>query len=162
MTTAPVAYAPSMPVAPSTASHRLLLWLPVPVALAVAFLLIRGDAALTSGVADLDPLYGLATLFIGVVCAVSGVVSLVLAVVFSFLAPSTRAGGSLGGALWSSITLVGLTVLVAWGSATDGVLEDSTTFGAQYPWQVAALVVALLPVVAVLVARSLPTGRTSA
>lgn len=162
MTTTPVA--PVVPVRPAASSpgptsSRWLPWLSLPATAAMAYLLCRGEDAVASGVADLDPLYGLAYLFIIAVAGVMALVSLVLAVVFMFTSPETRAAGTLAGALWTATVGFCFTVWYGVGDTSDSVYLTSTTYGDQVGWQVAAGAVTLVPLVVVALVAALGRRR---
>ncbi|MEO9322902.1 hypothetical protein ABFT23_05385 [Nocardioides sp. C4-1] len=159
MTTTPSAAAPTTPVRATPGAHRLLLWLPVPAFVGVPWLLVEGDSAISSGVADLDALYGLAAFTIVALSIGLGLSTVVVAAVFSFTSPSARATGALVNAAWTASSGLGLVALVAWSTATDSVLRTSATAGTQVGWQVAAGVVALLPLVVVLAVRGVARPR---
>ncbi|WP_170981628.1 hypothetical protein [Nocardioides dongxiaopingii] len=126
--------------------------LPLAAVAVTAACLLRADAALTAGVDDLDPLYGLTPLFVVAGAVVIGAVNLVLAALHCFRSTvALSTGVAVGGAAWTAAAGVGLTLLVTLASAGDPALEGSRTAGDQVPWAVAAVVVAVLPLAAALV-----------
>ncbi len=155
MTTTPFARpaqpAPAQPVRPPLTSSRWFLWLPVPATVAMALLLTQAWDAVTTGAADLDPLYGLMLLVVYAGAAVMGLTSVVVAAVLSASAPATRAVGALGSVLVTATFGLGVVGLSAWSNATEPALVVSTTAGAQVVWEVAAGVAVLVPLVALAV-----------
>lgn len=132
-----------------------LLWLPVLGCVAAAFCLIRADGAITDGAIDLDPLYGLTILFIVVGCAFIALVPIGLAIAGSITRDRRRTERlALGSAAGTAVFTALFTAYVAYATAHDSNLVTSTTAGDQYPWQVAAAIVGLAPLVVVLVVRA--------
>ncbi len=137
-----------MPDAGVMTSLRSLvaLWLPLPAFAGCCWLLVTGDLVVQDGVPPVqqDPLFGLATLFIMALCILGGFVSLVLAVVGSASARA-RPGVTLGSAIWASSVLAAFTLYLAVVTWFEPVYADSSTLGDQVPYQVAAGILALLP-----------------
>ncbi|WP_134766649.1 hypothetical protein [Nocardioides sp. 1609] len=126
--------------------------LPVAAVAVLASCLLRADAALTAGVDDLDPLYGLTTLLVVVGAVVVGAGNLVLAALHCFRPTVVLSTGvAVAGAVWTAATGVSLVLLVTVASAADPALEGSRTAGDQVPWAAAAVVVAVLPLAVALV-----------
>lgn len=156
MTTTPSVASSSAPARPAPTvipGARLLMWLPVPALAAAVWLLVEGDSAISGGVADLDPLYGLAVMMIVAIGVGLGLTVVVLAAIFSFMTPPARATGCLATSAWCAVAGVSYVGFVAWGTASDSVLQTSATAGAQVGWQLAAGVVTVLPLVVVLAVR---------
>lgn len=139
---------------PTPAMSRAFLWLPLPTIATVAIFLSIGHSQLVSGLSD-PFLEELLIVFIVAGAVVVALPVLAFAVVFSFPEGSRRRfGAALGVAMWTTVTCLAATAWLVFVS-TDGWYRESASYGAQFGWQVAAAVMALVPLGAVLVARRL-------
>lgn len=128
----------------TTLRTLVTLWLPVPVFAAAGWLLAAGDLAVQDGVADLDPLFGLATMFIIAVAGCGGLGAVVGGIVGSASRPS-RSTAVLFNAVWTAGLLLVFTGHLAVATYTEPVYAESSTLGHQVPYQVAAGGLALVP-----------------
>jgi hypothetical protein len=148
VTTTPYAAIPAPPEQRySPAASLLVVWLPVVAWAFVGGFLVLANEAKRAGLPADDLASGLSWFYSAlVVCAVVvlALVSLVLALVFSFTPGDARFHGGLGGAIYTAVTGGGLVAFVAWLSTTSLAI-DSPTADDRFVWLVAAGLAALVP-----------------